>query len=576
MVSDFSKFCLDNMDASYSQNMQDLWALWESPNLYKGFFIEFGALNGVDASNSYLLERLGWDGIIAEPHPDYSKRLHNVRNCHVCTDAVFNESGLKLSFRAVNKFPALSTLSNSLQNDNEVSIERRGNYREITVDTISLTDLLKKYNAPRVVDYISIDTEGSEYEILKEFDFSIYQFNSLCVEFGTEEKRNQIYDLLTSHGYVRKFESLSGHDDWYTHFSHNPDYNDNRHWNLSKYHHDRNEMSKNRLSKYLRSKLSIADDVALIPNKVVAVPANRLPEYDIPPVSKGLQHRLDLAHKCSDCDNIPKVPYAGKISEMTDGRKVQLMFNGIKVLSGGYYGPWMAGLIEKMKGHHEPQEELVFYNLLPFIKEDGLMIEMGCYWAFYTCWYKQAKPKGKTISMEPHKNNLRIGRDNYKLNGFENGTFLHAFSGSENRVRGLLARDSEKVFSRDFLNLDEIFDMEEVNGQVDLLHMDIQGAETDVLEMGFHHLVANKVQYVIISTHHQSISGDPLTHQKCIQIIEKAGGRIIAEHDVYESYSGDGLICAYLGGEDIELPQMEISYCRTKDSYFREPSYDVK
>ena len=83
------------------------------------------------------------------------------------------------------------------------------------VKSISLIDLLKKYDAPTEIDYLSVDTEGSEYEILNNFDFSRYQFNVITCEHNYTPARQKIFDLLTSHGYRRRFEDVSLWDDWY-------------------------------------------------------------------------------------------------------------------------------------------------------------------------------------------------------------------------------------------------------------------------------------------------------------------------------------------------------------------------
>ncbi len=84
-----------------------------------------------------------------------------------------------------------------------------------TVRTISLVDMLKKHNAPSVIDYLSIDTEGSEFEILSAFDFSKYQFNAITCEHNYAPIRDDIHSLLSQHGYRRVFPHISQCDDWY-------------------------------------------------------------------------------------------------------------------------------------------------------------------------------------------------------------------------------------------------------------------------------------------------------------------------------------------------------------------------
>jgi hypothetical protein len=83
------------------------------------------------------------------------------------------------------------------------------------VETVTLSDLLKSHNAPTVIDFLSIDTEGSEFEILNSFDFKEYSFNFICVEHNYTNKRDRIFDLLTSNGYRRILSHISKWDDWY-------------------------------------------------------------------------------------------------------------------------------------------------------------------------------------------------------------------------------------------------------------------------------------------------------------------------------------------------------------------------
>jgi hypothetical protein len=66
-----------------------------------------------------------------------------------------------------------------------------------------------------MIDYLSIDTEGSEYEILSHFDFEKYHFKIITCEHNFTPARERIFSLLTKNGYARKCENLSKIDDWY-------------------------------------------------------------------------------------------------------------------------------------------------------------------------------------------------------------------------------------------------------------------------------------------------------------------------------------------------------------------------
>jgi FkbM family methyltransferase len=178
-----------------------------------GFFVEFGATNGVDVSNSYLLEKkFGWAGILAEPARMWHAQLAKNRSASIETRCVWRYSGESLSFNET-KNGDLSTLEAFSAGD--MHSQRRASGKRYDVDTISLTDLLDKYDAPKLIDYLSIDTEGSEYEILKNFDFSRYKFRVITCEHNFTPMREQIFNLLTENGYTRKFSEISQFDDWF-------------------------------------------------------------------------------------------------------------------------------------------------------------------------------------------------------------------------------------------------------------------------------------------------------------------------------------------------------------------------
>ena len=196
---------------SKSQLKQDLFVLAELDLKKDGYFVEFGAANGIDFSNTYLLEKeFAWNGILAEPAKVWHRALKENRNSRIETNCVWRDSDSILKFSEVDP-PELSTIATYISSD----YHQRQNELSYDVRTISLLDLLKKYNAPNVIDYLSIDTEGSEYEILRKFDFERYQFNVITCEHNRTPTREKVYKLLTRFGYVRKYTAFSRFDDWY-------------------------------------------------------------------------------------------------------------------------------------------------------------------------------------------------------------------------------------------------------------------------------------------------------------------------------------------------------------------------
>jgi FkbM family methyltransferase len=209
----YSMQLLQYLRKSKSQLRQDLFVLSELGFRRNGYFVEFGATNGIDLSNTYLLENdFSWNGILAEPARCWQTALRNNRSCRIETACVWRETGSVLSFNEID-IAELSTIHSYGTTD--LHSQTRHGGKTYDVKTISLVDLLDKYDAPRQIDYLSIDTEGSEYEILSSFDFDRYRFGVISCEHNYTPIREQIYSLLTGHGYVRKLEQVSKFDDWY-------------------------------------------------------------------------------------------------------------------------------------------------------------------------------------------------------------------------------------------------------------------------------------------------------------------------------------------------------------------------
>jgi len=268
--------------------------------------------------------------------------------------------------------------------------------------------------------------------------------------------------------------------------------------------------------------------------------------------------RTNMTIGCADCDAIPKVADAGRTIATPDAT-YQLMHNGVKVISGGYHGAWMAQIIRALRGHHEPQEELLFHHLLRHARHDTLMVELGCFWSYYSLWYLAEIPGARTLGVEPDSHNLAIGQKNAALNGMaERMDFIHAGVGGaaleHAEIRGESTQTVEHV---PVLDMDAL--LARCDGQpIELLHMDTQGQELPFITSMDDAIATNAVRFLVVSTHHGSISGSPTTHEDCLAALKDRGAIILAEHSVQESFSGDGLIVASFAADDrlIRLPEM--------------------
>jgi FkbM family methyltransferase len=193
---------------------QDLFVLLATSYMRGGYFVEFGAADGVSLSNTVLLERsFGWNGIVAEPAKSWHRALRENRRCIVDTRCVWELSRQHLSF-AEPVDALLSTISDYKDVDDHRELRRDS--VTYLVETVSLNDLLEEHSAPTRIDYLSLDTEGTEFEILRTFDFDRHDVGIITVEHAYDRvRRNRVHELLRSRGYTRVLQEISLWDDWY-------------------------------------------------------------------------------------------------------------------------------------------------------------------------------------------------------------------------------------------------------------------------------------------------------------------------------------------------------------------------
>ncbi len=201
--------CLALLEHSKSQIRQDLFALAMLDFPQNGFFVEFGATDGVSLNNTWLMEtQFGWSGILAEPGQNWHDALRANRACHVDTRAVWKESSKTLRFTEAPRQE-----NSGLTELVKPSRRMRGVSYDVT--SVTLNDLLDAYAAPSVIDYLSVDTEGSEADILSAVDWNKWRFKVITVEHNFQPQRARISQILTQVGYRQMLPEVSNFDDWY-------------------------------------------------------------------------------------------------------------------------------------------------------------------------------------------------------------------------------------------------------------------------------------------------------------------------------------------------------------------------
>lgn len=180
-----------------------------------GFFIELGAHNGIDISNTYILEKCyGWRGICIEPDPKSFSKLIKERSC-ICVQACVDGTPRKVRYLYDGARGGIIDADTDIKPDAAKRLidAAQSNGRLATVQTKTLGQILRENNAPTVIDFFSFDVEGAETRILRDFDFDEYRFNALIVERASEE----LNEILFRNGY--RFVELRVGDTFYVHES---------------------------------------------------------------------------------------------------------------------------------------------------------------------------------------------------------------------------------------------------------------------------------------------------------------------------------------------------------------------
>jgi hypothetical protein len=183
----------------YSQSGQDKWVNQFFNSKTNGFFIEVGAYDGIQTSNTYFLEKeLNWDGLCIEANFNFFQKLK------------INRKSKNINL-AVNNF-----LGECFFGGDKVS--EHGT--KVSCDT--LNNILLKNKCPQKIDYLSLDIEGYEIIALESLDFNYFDIGLITVEHNSylvgETNKNKIFELLSKKGFTRKFNNVLCEDTnplWY-------------------------------------------------------------------------------------------------------------------------------------------------------------------------------------------------------------------------------------------------------------------------------------------------------------------------------------------------------------------------
>jgi hypothetical protein len=167
-----------------------------------GFFLDSGAADGVSGSNTQLLEdKFGWTGICVEPNSAFFAALAENRRCQCVNCCLYDLEG-SVEFVEAD---FLGGIRREFADQHLRQIKKLYGHEPELVrrPARTLRSVLSDCNAPSVIDYWSLDTEGSELTILKSFPFDRYSFRVLTVEHNRLPVQEDIRGFLEGHGYTR-------------------------------------------------------------------------------------------------------------------------------------------------------------------------------------------------------------------------------------------------------------------------------------------------------------------------------------------------------------------------------------
>ena len=180
-ISVFRYFALNSIDIEIEQFL----------NYDNGYFIEIGANNGVNQSNTLYFEKFrGWRGLLIEPHPKLFSQLQKNRSHNstcinaACTSFSFKNDSIRMMYS--NLMTTSLEDSNILPNSTEHALLGAkylvGQPSEFTAKSTTMQQILEGLNAPNRIDLFSLDVEGFEFEVLSGINHEIFRFNLICVE----------------------------------------------------------------------------------------------------------------------------------------------------------------------------------------------------------------------------------------------------------------------------------------------------------------------------------------------------------------------------------------------------------
>lgn len=174
--------------AFYGQHREDEFLNTLFPEEYTGVCVEVGAFDGISGSNTYFFECKGWRALCIEPiQVSFDKCKSCRKECVNC--CISNEDSEDKDFHIfcldtnVSAISGLEPDQRLIDSHSHLITDRK----LCKVNVRSLTSLLDELKYPTTIDFISIDTENTELDVLKGIDFEKYNIKAMVIENNFNE-----------------------------------------------------------------------------------------------------------------------------------------------------------------------------------------------------------------------------------------------------------------------------------------------------------------------------------------------------------------------------------------------------
>ena len=205
----------------YGQFGEDKYIKTLFPQDYKGTCVDVGAYNGITSSNTYHFEQNGWNCLCIEPIPEQYEKCKKIRklvfNC--CAGNVDNK---EQTFHIFNLPDGNQSAISSLKPDEQLISDHKHLIEftsKINVTVRTITSILDEAKFPTEIDFMSIDTENTELDVLKGLDFNKYKINIFIIE--NNYNKSHCEDYLKQYGY-KKFHHIEVNDFFIKNVNENP------------------------------------------------------------------------------------------------------------------------------------------------------------------------------------------------------------------------------------------------------------------------------------------------------------------------------------------------------------------